>query len=476
MHLRGRYLGDFFKKAIFYSLIAMLAVAAVWMRQRALYSYEMSDVELQLASEEDVFVRRSLSEEDAAEETTVAESSQASPSAASSSSEPAPPVLQVSEGLSDPQRIKMTVQSGETLGKILQRHAYAPTEINEFISALSKVYDPARLKQGQSMEWTHHRRDPSLHPMADFRWRVSPLQSVVVQNKDGRLLAKIEHDTLVSHAVRVSGMVRSNFMASARASGLPPQQLNMVAKLLSYNFDLQRDVKTGDRFDIVFETYRKEDGTPVHHGDLLYANVQIGGKTHVLMRHISPQGKTNYYTQQGHGARSVLLRTPVSVGRVSSTYGTRMHPVLGYTRDHLGVDFAAPHHTPILAAGHGVVSFIGFNSSYGNYLKVTHNNKFTTLYAHASKIKVKKGDAVKQGEVIAYVGSTGLATGPHLHYEVHAYGVPVNPLNVKQTQMVALTGDELRRFRKQMREVEVFLAKAPPSTTVAMRDVLPQMH
>jgi len=204
---------------------------------------------------------------------------------------------------------------------------------------------------------------------------------------------------------------------------------------------------------------------------LHYASLTIGGRKLAFYRYTTPKGRTAYFDSKGRSARRGLMRTPISGARISSGFGMRRHPVLGYTKMHTGVDFAAPTGTPIHAAGPGTVIHAGWRGGYGRTVMIKHPSGHVTLYAHQSRIArgIRKGVKVRQGQVIGYVGATGRVTGPHLHFEVRIKGRKVNPMRVRTATRQQLTGKALQQFRKRMARIQRLLDKIPATTQIARR-------
>ncbi|MGE0260521.1 MAG: M23 family metallopeptidase, partial [Alphaproteobacteria bacterium] len=199
-----------------------------------------------------------------------------------------------------------------------------------------------------------------------------------------------------------------------------------------------------------------EFGHPTRLGQMANAEMVLDGRSIRLFRFTPNDGEPGYFTEDGENTRKPLLRTPIDGARLSSGFGRRVHPILGYTRMHQGVDFAAPSGTEIYAAGDGTVVQVGRVNGYGNYVEVKHNDEYTTAYAHLSRFArgLKEGDRVRQGEVIGYVGMTGSATGPHLHYEVHDHGAAVDPQSIKMPAVTRLAGADLKAFAAHRAAVE----------------------
>jgi murein DD-endopeptidase MepM/ murein hydrolase activator NlpD len=238
---------------------------------------------------------------------------------------------------------------------------------------------------------------------------------------------------------------------------------------MSYDVDFQRDIQPGDRFELMYERLYTEDGQLVRTGAILYANLILGGKSHAFYRYAPKGGEPDYFDQDGSSIKKALLRTPIDGARVSSLFGSRKNPVLGYTMMHRGIDFAAPTGTPIYAAGDGTIEMRGRNGAYGNYIRIRHNAEYETAYAHMSQFAphLAHGSRVHQGQIIGYVGSTGRATGPHLHYEVLVRGEQINPVSVRMPSGVKLAGAELERFNKARSRIDTTFQRSTDPAAVA---------
>jgi murein DD-endopeptidase MepM/ murein hydrolase activator NlpD len=243
-----------------------------------------------------------------------------------------------------------------------------------------------------------------------------------------------------------------------------------LIRAYSWDVDFQRDIQRNDRFEVMFETKVDNDGNRVRTGDILMASLTLSGTELRLIRHELADGSVDYFNEKGESVRKALLRTPVDGARLSSRFGKRKHPILGYTRMHRGVDFAAARGTPIMAAGDGVVEYAKTNGSYGRYLRIRHNSTYKSAYAHLNSFAkgIGVGSRVKQGQIVAYVGTTGRSTGPHLHYEILRNNAQINPLSLKLPTGQKLEGDELKRFQASRASLEAtFAAVDKPLRTAA---------
>lgn len=347
--------------------------------------------------------------------------------------------------------VKLTVRSGDTLVGILQRAGISSNDAYELLETLKPHYNPKRLFIGQELIVYFDISD-ELQEKASLNSlliNISPDKQIVV-NKGIEGSFQVQEVTipLTKKMVKKKGVIESSLTVAANKQNIP---FNIVSDLIhqySYDVDFQRDIRSGDSFEVYYEQFYSEEGKKVRDGNIISASLVLKGKPLNIYRFTTADGKSDFYTADGYTVRRPLLRTPVGNARISSRYGYRKHPILGYNKMHKGIDFAAPRGTPIYAAGDGVIRSIGRNGGYGNYIRIRHNGTYSTAYAHISRFKkgMHKGKRVKQGEVIAYVGSTGRSTGPHLHYEIMKHGKQTNPLKVKMMPGKKLKGTDLAQF------------------------------
>ncbi len=293
----------------------------------------------------------------------------------------------------------------------------------------------------------------------------------VVARRDakGVYTAETIQKKLSAQLYRASGVIDASLFMSAAAAGVPDRVTSQLMYLFSYDVDFQRDIRSGDSFEIFFTRYFDEFGNPVKSGDILFAALTLSGERMPLYRYQREPGRDpEYFTAAGESIKKSLLRTPIESARVSSGYGVRRHPILGYSKMHKGIDFAAPEGTPILASGDGVIEMAGRAGGYGNYVRIKHTDNYKTAYAHMSGYGrgIKAGVRVRQGQVIGYVGSTGQSTGPHLHYEILINGEAVNPKGVKLDTNEPLTGKALTAFERARNETDQLMARTPLNAPV----------
>lgn len=351
------------------------------------------------------------------------------------------------------------VGRGDTLMGILLASGLAQAEAHAAVSALREVYNPRDLRPGHELVLTFRACNETLEEelFEGLKMQVDVDRNVLVQRRDNAEFAAMEEQWELQSVPAVAhGVIDSSLYEAAVDSGLPVPVLMQMIRAYSFDVDFQRDIHPGDSFDVLFERQIDLAGMPVREGPVLYANLQTKGRSMRAYRYTTLDGETDYFNERGQSVRKTLMLTPIDGARLSSGYGMRRHPILGYSRMHKGLDFAAPRGTPIMAAGDGVVVEGGRKGNYGNAVVLRHPNEYRTLYAHMSRIArgVKSGARVKQGEVIGYVGSTGMSTGPHLHYEVLHRGKHVNPASVVSPPGRSLAGKDLERFRQFTGELE----------------------
>lgn len=358
-----------------------------------------------------------------------------------------------------PRQVRLQVGKGDTLAGVLQDAGVSYDEAAHVVKAVAKHVNPRNIKAGQSLDLSLEPDDEGASlQFAKASFVIDPLRTLYIERKgDGDIKSHLDEKEVkeVREARRV--VIDGSLYGSADRAGLPDNITANAIRMFSYAVDFQRDVKEGDSLDVLYDTYETDDGYVAKTGDIIYARMVLGGREFMLYRYQGKDGNADYYTPEGKSIRKStgLMKTPVAFGRVTSGFGSRRHPVLGYTKMHKGIDFGAPVGTPIYAAANGVVERASRFSSYGNYVKIKHSSKLATAYAHMSRYAagIRPGVKVKQGQVIGYVGATGRVTGPHLHYEIFVNNVQVNPTSVKVAVDDTLKGNELKNFREHIRRL-----------------------
>jgi murein DD-endopeptidase MepM/ murein hydrolase activator NlpD len=372
---------------------------------------------------------------------------------------------------------RIEIDSGQTLMQVLTDAGADRVDAYHAIAALKPLYSPTKLRAGQKIALTFLEtpaEDPAEASPARLLTAISLQPDIeraisVRRTDDGSYTTQEVQKELKSGFVRAKGAISSSLFMDADKAGIPAPIIVEMIRMFSYSIDFQREIHPGDHFEVFFDRKYDEDGTPVKEGQIAYASLAVNGKTYRLWRFQTADGGWDYFDENGNSMKKFLMKTPIDGARISSGFGMRRHPILGYSKLHSGVDFAAPKGTPIYAAGDGVVQKAGWSNGYGNYVQIRHANGYETGYGHMSAYAkgVRAGTRVRQGQVIGYVGSTGRSTGPHLHYEIHIAGKKVNPLGVKMATGVKLTGKQLAAFKATRAKTSTQMAEAPLLTKVA---------
>ncbi len=383
------------------------------------------------------------------------------------------PVAQVQPALPEhPSDKIIEIGKGDTLTGLLQDAGVAAEEAYAMVEALEGSFNPRNLRPGQklSVHFTPAEEAGTYNP-SRIDMPIDNLKTVALEKtKDGYKTSVVEKPVetkIYAHRAKIE----TSLYGSAAKAGIPSSVIADMIKIYSYDIDFQRDLRKGDIVEAMYEQVETKDGDPVRTGDLLFARLIIDGRNVPIYRY-EANGIADYYTADGKSIRKSLMRTPVDGARISSGFGLRMHPVLGYTKMHKGMDFAAPTGTPIYAAGNGVVEKCGPFSSYGNYVRIRHNASMKTAYAHMSRFApgIRSGQKVRQGQVIGYVGRTGRVTGAHLHYEVLVNNVQVNPSKMTMAQADGLTGKRLASFKAFVGKINQQYGTLSGSMKYAERD------
>ncbi len=377
------------------------------------------------------------------------------------------------------QTVNVTVESGDTLGKILTELGVPGTEAREAVAALSEHFKPRELRIGQSLEIEMESLPIEVATLSpeDLDAPAPSLVSFSIaadSERTLRVLREAEEGTFASQeifrelnerVVRAKGRIDGSLFATAGKLGVPAAVTVEFMRLYSYSVDFQREIHKGDTFEIYYTEYDDEDGNYVKAGDILFASLTNARKPKQLWRFEIPgEGVVDYFDENGQSMKKFLMKTPIDGARISSNFGKRRHPILGYTKMHTGTDFAAPSGTPIYAAGNGTIEVAGWNGGYGKYVRIRHANGYKTAYAHMSRIAkgITPGARVTQGQTIGAVGTTGRSTGPHLHYEVHVKDKKVNPMTIKVPTGRKLEGKELAAFKSARETIAADMAKIAP--------------
>jgi murein DD-endopeptidase MepM/ murein hydrolase activator NlpD len=359
------------------------------------------------------------------------------------------------------------IMRGDTLTSVLVKAGVELADAHNAITALSEHLNVRRLREGQEIELTFGQDNT---PASEPTLQAIRLQSevehavTVARRDDGSFSSAIEAIKLDTHATRAGGEISDSLYSAMQKAGVPHGVISEFIRIYSWDVDFQREIQPGDSFEVFFDRFEDEGGEMVKTGPLLYAGLTLSGKPHALYLYTaSDDGNADYYDELGHSARKALLKTPIDGARLTSGFGARTHPILGYTKMHKGLDFGAAKGTPIHAAGDGTVEEAGPKGAYGNYVRIRHTGTFATAYAHMNGFGkgIKKGTRVRQGDVIGYVGTTGRSTGPHLHYEVLKEAKQVDPRGLKMPTGRQLAGKEMNSFKTALNGIKTQMAALP---------------
>ena len=353
------------------------------------------------------------------------------------------------------ERFEVKARQGDTLAKMLIGTGANRLQVDKAVRAISGEFDPRTLDIGQVLNVAVGAGDKGARPLEGFAIQLDPLRSVEAVLEDGAYVThRVER---AFHVVfnRTVGTIDTSLYQAASHMGLPLPVMEQLVRIFSFDVDFQRDLQPGDEVEVMYEG-QVVDGKMVDHGRIVYAAMVVRGEKRSLYYFDPVNAPAGYFDGEGRSAAKALMRTPIDGARISSRFGMRRHPILGFNRMHRGMDFAAPTGTPVYAAGDGVVERIGRYGAYGKYIRIRHNSEYKTAYAHLSRYAkgLQQGTRVTQGQVIGRVGSTGRSTGPHLHYEVLYRNKQVNPQSIDLPSPVFLEGDGFVAFLSERNQID----------------------
>ncbi len=348
-----------------------------------------------------------------------------------------------------PEEETFQLRRRETLIGLLNRARIQNSNAHNAVNALGKVTNLRKLKAGQNISLT--RRADDNKAIGELRIRDTFNEEAIVLLRDGDYEAKREPITTYALTDFVEGEITDSLYLSAQRAGMPTKVIVDLIRLMSFDVDFEREIRVGDHFEVYYARDYSPGFDDVENGRILRAKLTLQKRELDAFFFKEKDGSEGYFDAGGKSTRRALMKTPLDVAVITSSYGRRKHPVLGYTRMHKGADFRAPTGTPIMAAGDGIIEMSARNGSYGNYVRIRHNGTYKTAYAHLSRYGkgVKKGRRVKQGQIIGYSGATGRVNGPHLHYEVLINGKQTNPMTLKLPTGRTLKGEDKKIFEGQ---------------------------
>jgi murein DD-endopeptidase MepM/ murein hydrolase activator NlpD len=370
------------------------------------------------------------------------------------------------------ERVTLRVERGESLIAILQRAGATREDALAAGRGIGTALTQRDLQPGDSVT-VFMVANAETRRLVGFNVASGADRSVTVtRSNDGNFRARELATNMQRRTLRVAGEIgAAGLIASVREQGAPERAAESLAEAFAYDLDFEREVGPGARFELMYDRVADNRGLVAREGEPIFASMTTtSGRTLVLYRFRAPgDSEDRWYNAQGRSAQRMLMRTPINGARLTSSFGYRRHPVLGYSAMHTGVDFGAPVGTPILAAGDGVVTRVGWMGGYGNTLDISHGDTYSTRYAHISRFaaNLKVGDRVRQGDVVAFVGNTGRSTGPHLHYEIRRGGAPINPMGADVPTGTVLSAQALTRFQAERNRIDGLRRDAISGTAMA---------
>ncbi len=330
---------------------------------------------------------------------------------------------------------RTTLKKNETLSSALKRIGFDNNNINKIIQAIRNIYNGKKILTTLPIGMIIDYSNPSKLTGGAIKLSYTKTNDVFVwQDINNNYFSQIYLRPTKLENTIVKGKIQSSLYVSALKEGIPENTLLEMISLLGFSVDFQREIRKGDNFEIIFT--KKIDllkNVIIETKPITYVSLNLSGNKLNFFNYEDKYGLPQYYDENGRSTKRTIMKTPINGARLSSGYGNRKHPILGYTKMHRGLDFAAPSGTPVFAAGDGVIEKAGWNGSYGRYIRIRHTGTYKTAYAHLSGIikNIRVGKRVLQGKTIGFVGSSGRSTGPHLHYEVLRNNKQVNPMNIK---------------------------------------------
>jgi murein DD-endopeptidase MepM/ murein hydrolase activator NlpD len=347
------------------------------------------------------------------------------------------------------------IKSGETFDKILKGYSIDKEQVKAIKENLSKKTDINKLNTKQRIQITV---DQTNNKIKEFIFQISNTEKILLTKTNE--ISKFNEEVLVlklnKKIIYNENVILQSLYKAAIDQNIPPNTIIEFARIYGFQVDFQRDIRKGDKFQIMYEVFIDNKNKIIQTGEILFANLKLSGQDNSLY-YFDKKNVQGHYNKNGKSVQKALMKTPINGARLSSSFGMRKHPIDGFNKMHRGTDFAAPMGTPIMASGNGIVKKAGWCGGGGNCVKIKHNSTYETVYAHMSKFArgIKKGVKVKQGQTIGYVGSTGKSTGPHLHYEVIVNGKRVNSQKLKLPSGKILKGKNREIFETNKIKLDV---------------------
>ena len=358
--------------------------------------------------------------------------------------------------------LEYEISKGDTIQKILKKYKIPNSEIGTVIKQYKKYGNPNQLLVGNKIDIIIE-KGAKIEKNSIIKFSVPITKSTTIaitKNEENKIISEKIITKLYKNKTLADNIIKKNLYTSAVESNINPETIIEFARIFGFEIDFQRDIRKNDYFKIVYEKYFDENGEFIKSGSIIYAHMSVNGREISLYKFGNDKGY-GYFDVNGKSVEKALMKTPINGARLSSPFGMRKHPILGYNKKHLGTDFAAPMGTPIMASGSGTITRAKWCGGGGNCIKIKHNSTYETIYAHMKSFAkgMKVGKKVKQGQIIGYVGSTGMSTGPHLHYEVIVNGKKVNSQTLKLPSGKVLKDEERKQFEIHRIKTDVLIAE-----------------
>ena len=354
------------------------------------------------------------------------------------------------------------INKGDTIQKILRKYKIQNSEIQTVINQYKKFGKPNQLLVGQKIDIIIKKEDATKkNSIIKFSVPITKSTTIeITKNEENKIISKKIITKLYKKKILSENIIKNNLYSSAIEARVNPDTIIEFARIFGFEIDFQRDIRKNDYFKIIYEKYFDENGEFIKSGSILYAHMSVNGREISLYK-FGNDKDYGYFDINGKSVEKALMKTPINGARLSSSFGMRKHPILGFTKLHTGTDFAAKEGTPILASGSGTITRAKWCGSGGNCIKIKHNSTYQTIYAHMKSFAkgIKIGKKVKQGQIIGYVGSTGMSTGPHLHYEVIVNNKKVNSQKLKLPSGKILKDEERELFEIHRIKTDVLIAE-----------------
>ncbi len=355
--------------------------------------------------------------------------------------------------------INYVIKNNDTVEKILNKFNINQLDIKN-ISIKLKEKNLSNIYSGKELSLIIKKLENGSNTVVNFLYPVNKTTSVEITKSQNNFVIKENVLQLYKKEVVVKNIIKNNLYSSAVEKGIEPNIIVEFARIFGFEVDFQRDIRKGDWFEIFYEKFEDDNKVVRDTGKIIYASMYVNGDE-INLYNFKYNNDEEYYDIKGKSITKSLMKTPINGARLSSSFGMRKHPILGYNKMHRGTDFAAPSGTPIMASGSGTVTRARWCGGGGNCVKIKHNSTYETIYAHMKAFAkgIKEGRKVKQGQIIGYVGSTGLSTGPHLHYEVIVNGKKVNSQKLKLPSGKTLKGEERKQFEIDRIKIDLRLSE-----------------